>query len=42
VLREFENAIMAVASKVGGAREGVTELIVGGVGNQGGRAERRF
>lgn len=42
VLREFENAIMAVASKIGGAREGVTELIVGGAGNQGGRGGRRF
>jgi len=42
VLREFENGIMAVAGKVGGAREGVTELIVGGVGPQNGRGGRRF
>ncbi len=42
VLREFENAIMAVASKVGGAREEVTEMIVGGVGGQNGRMSRRL
>lgn len=42
VLREFENGIMAVAGKVGGAREGVTELIVNGAGPQNGRGGRRF
>ncbi len=43
VLREFENAIMAVAGKVGGAREGVTEVVVGGVGGANGRKMgRRF
>ena len=42
VLREFENAIMAVASKVGGAREEVTELNLGAVGGQTGRGGRKF
>ncbi|KAI9870876.1 MAG: hypothetical protein M1830_003675, partial [Pleopsidium flavum] len=37
VLREFENAIMAVAGKVGGAREGVTEVVLGGLGGMGRR-----
>lgn len=42
VLREFENGIMAVAGKVGGAREGVTELIVNGARPLNGRGGRRF
>ena len=42
VLREFENGIMAVAGKVGGARDGVTDFIVGGAGSQNGRSGRRF
>ncbi|KAI9792633.1 MAG: hypothetical protein M1833_001037 [Piccolia ochrophora] len=37
VLREFENGILAVASKVGGAREGVQSLELGGVGRRDGR-----
>lgn len=42
VLREFENGILGVAGKVGGAREKVQEIMLGGdlVKNSGNRARR--
>ncbi|KAI9679387.1 MAG: hypothetical protein M1817_005409 [Caeruleum heppii] len=36
VLRDFENAILGVAGKVGGAREGVQELVLGPAEDVGG------
>lgn len=42
VLREFENGILGVASKVGGAREKVQEIMLGGdlLNNTGNRTRR--
>ncbi len=40
VLREFENGILGVASKVGGAREKVLEVMLGDYGNPNGRTRR--
>jgi len=40
VLREFENGILGVAGKVGGAREKVLEVMLGDYGNPNGRTAR--
>ena len=40
VLREFENGILGVAGKVGGAREKVLEVMLGNYGNPNRRARR--
>lgn len=40
VLREFENGILGVAGKVGGARENVLEVMLGDYGNPNGRTAR--
>lgn len=42
VLREFENGILGVASKVGGVREKVQEVMLGDFGNSTGGRSRRF
>ncbi|KAI9821884.1 MAG: hypothetical protein M1827_002466 [Pycnora praestabilis] len=41
VLREFENGILGVAGKVGGAREGVQELALGNAQSNNGKSGRR-